>query len=430
MTIRHQLARRILPACLVAALLLTLHAAPPDPARLVVVPDVHGAYTELTALLQRVRLIDGNLKWTGRSATLVQLGDVIDRGARSRECLDLLMALERQAPKTGGKVIPLLGNHEVMNVMGDLRYVTPEIYRTFATGSSEKTRERAYGDYLEFLAAHDGRSHPAIPPADATTRKTWMDQHPPGFVEYREAFGPAGRYGRWIRANHAVVRIGDGLFVHGGLDPTVEFGSVRELDDRVSSELAAFDSIWRTLVDCKVVWRYMTLAEAVRSAEDELNWLKAGGQTLTPDGDRAAVKLLGYPRWMAASSDGPLWYRGLAEGPEDGLVDALKAMLERLQARYIVVGHTVVSKTDVTVRFGDRVFLLDTGMLEEAFGGRATALEIRNGQFTAYHADGSSSVLPTPPGTKAVPAGYPPSGRQADTGGARLVHSSVSGRSR
>jgi hypothetical protein len=149
----------------------------------------------------------------------------------------------------------------------------------------------------------------------------------------------------------------------------------------------------------------------VRSAEDELKWLKAGGKTSTPDGDRAALGLLGYQRWMAASPDGPLWYRGLAEGPEEGLIDGVKAMLERLQSRYIVVGHTVVSKTDVTIRFGDRVFLLDTGMLEEAFGGRATALEIRNGQFTAYHADGSSRILPVPPAREPASKGYTEAGR-------------------
>jgi hypothetical protein len=234
-----------------------------------------------------------------------------------------------------------------------------------------------------------------------------MDKHPPGFIEYREAFGPAGKYGRWIRAHHTLVRIDDGLFVHGGLNPTLEFGSVRELDNRVSAELEAFDSIWRTLVDSKVVWRYMTLAEGMRFAEEELKWLQAGGETSTPDGDRAALKLLGYRNWMAASPDGPLWYRGLAEGPEEGLIDPLKTMLERLQVRYIVVGHTVVSKTDVTVRFGDRVFLLDTGMLAEAFGGRATALEIREGQLTAYHADGSSTILPSPPASKTVSAGFP-----------------------
>jgi hypothetical protein len=392
-----QLARRLLTACLAIALLLTLSAAPSAPARVVVVPDVHGAYVELLSLLQRVQLIDKNLKWTGGSTTLVQLGDAIDRGARSRACLDLLMSLERQAPKAGGKVIPLLGNHEVMNVMGDLRYVTPEIYRTFATAGSEKKRVQAYKDYLRFRAAHDGRSHPALPPADEATREAWMQEHPLGFVEYRDAFAPRGTYGRWIRTHHAIVEIDGGLFVHAGLDPALGIGSVREVDDRVTAELAAFDSIWGTLVDSGVVWCDMTLQEGVQAASDELKWIVARGEATHPEGDRAALKLVGYERWMAASPVGPLWYRGLAEGPEESAIGALEAMLERLQARYIVVGHTVVSKSDVTIRFGGRVFLLDTGMLAEAFGGRATALEIKDGRFRAWHADGSPVTLPAPP---------------------------------
>ena len=357
---------------------------------------MHGAYAELVAILQRTRLIDGNRKWIGGSATLVQTGDVLDRGARSRECLDLLMALERQAAKQGGTVIPLLGNHEVMNVMGDLRYVTPEIYRTFATAGSEKKRQQAYKACLEFLSAHAGHAHTVIPPTDDATRGKWMEEHPPGFVEYREAFGPEGKYGRWIRTHHAVVQIGDGVFVHGGLSPTLEFGSVRELDGRVIAELAAFDSIWRALVDSKVIWRYMKLAEAVRFAGEELKWVQAGGKAEGSEADQPMQRLLGYKGWMAASSSGPLWYRGLAEEPEDKLIGGVKAMLERLQAQYIVVGHTVESKADITPRFESRVFLLDTGMLNEEYGGRATALDIQNGRFTAHYANGEPKALPAP----------------------------------
>jgi len=396
----HQIARRILPACFVAALLLTLAAAPLAPARVVAIADVHGAYSELVALLQHAQLVDGHLQWTGGSTTLVQVGDVLDRGARSRDCLDLLMALEREAPKKGGKIVALLGNHEVMNAMGDVRYVTPEIYRTFATDASEKKRLQAFEEYLQFLSAHDGHSHTVIPPADDATRKTWMDAHPPGFVEYREAFGPDGPYGRWIRTHHAVVQIDDGVFVHGGLNPTLEFGSIRELDDRVSAELAAFDSMWRTLVESKMVWRYMTMVESLRFVGEELKWLEAGGKAAGPEAEQAMRKLLGYDTWMATSPEGPLWYRGLAESPEEKLADGVKAMLERLQVRYIVIGHSVVSKTDVTLRFGNRVYLLDTGMLSEVYKGRATALEIVNGRFSALHADGAPIVLPAPPNGK------------------------------
>lgn len=396
----HWLVRKILPVCLAVTLLVTLAAAGRVPARVVVVGDVHGAYAEWVVLLQRMGLIDGNRQWRGGSTTLVQTGDVLDRGPRSRECLDLLMALERRAANDGGKVIPLLGNHEAMNVMGDLRYVTPEIYRTFATADSGNKRDRAYKEYLAFLSAHSSHAHTAIPPDDEATRKKWMDAHPPGFVEYRDAFGPKGRYGRWIRAHHAVVQVGDGILLHAGLSPTLEFGSVRELDEQVTTELAAFDSIWRGLVDKKVVWRYMTLAEAVRFVGEEVKWLQAGGKAEVPGADQPMLRLIGYKSWMVASSDGPLWYRGLAEAPEASLVDGVRAMLDRLQAQYLVVGHTVVSKADIIPRFESRVFLLDTGMLRQAYGGRAAALEIRNGRFVAYYADRDPVALPAPPSQK------------------------------
>ena len=103
------------------------------------------------------------------------------------------MALETQAPKSRGSVIALLGNHEVMNLIGQLGYVTPEIYRSFATGNSEKRRQQAYLDYLKFLAAHAGHGHSVVPPGDEAERAKWMDEHPLGFVEHRDAFGSAGK---------------------------------------------------------------------------------------------------------------------------------------------------------------------------------------------------------------------------------------------
>ena len=387
------LARRSLPALLGVALLAALLAAGRAPSRVVAVADVHGAYPELVALLQRVRLIDRHLQWTGGTASLVQVGDVIDRGTRSRECLDLVMALERQAARRGGRVIPLLGNHEVMNVMGDVRYVTPAIYATFATGGSERRREQARVDYVSFLAGHRGHSHSALPPTGDSIRAGWVDSHPAGFFEYRDAFAPTGNYGRWIRSHHAVLQVGDVVFVHGGLSPALVATSVSDLDARVMGEVAAYDSIWGTLVNRRLVWRYMTLAEAVRFLGEEATWEQASGEPVDPDAAQAMQRLLNYRTWLAVSANGPLWYRGLAQAPEDSLIDGVNAMLERLKAQHIVVGHTVVSKTEVITRFDNRVFLLDTGMLTEEYGGRASALEILGGTFTAYHADGEPKVL-------------------------------------
>jgi hypothetical protein len=408
----HRLARRALSACLAIALLISPTAQGRAPARLVAIADVHGAYPQLVALLQSVRLIDTRLRWIGGSALLVQTGDVIDRGAQSRECLDLLMALETQAPKNGGAVIPLLGNHEVMNLMGQLGYVTPEIYRSFATQDSEKRRQQAYRDYLKFLAAHGGHTHSVVPPGDDAERAKWMDEHPPGFVEHRDAFGPKGKYGRWIRTHHAVVQIGDGVFLHGGLSPAFEIPSIRQLDERVIAELAGFDAIWQTLVDGKVIWRYMTLPEAVKFAGEEAAYLRGAGPAAASPADVAMQRLLDLTSWMiAVFPDGPLWYRGLAEAPEETLIDGVKALLVRLRVQYIVVGHTPQSNAEIVPRFGSRVFLIDTGMLTQVYQGRATALEIQNGRFAALSADRPAVGLPAPPPATSAPTVVRQSGK-------------------
>jgi hypothetical protein len=400
MKARIPLVRTALQVCVVIIMLLTPAAAGPAPTRVVAVADVHGAYEEFVALLERVGLTDANRRWAGGTATFVQTGDVVDRGARTRECLDLIMDLERQAPLAGGTVVPLLGNHEVMNLIGDLRYVTPQIFQTFADADSEKRREQAYKEYLKFLSAHEGHGHAIVPPADGSARRAWMEQHPPGFFEHREAFGPDGKYGRWIRAHHAVVQIGDGVFVHGGVNPELEFGSIRELDERVMADLTDFDTMWRALVEAGAVWRYMTFAEAVGFSAEELVWQRASRRGKAIEAEPAVLRLLGYKNWITVSAAGPLWYRGLATGSEATLSAGLKAMLDRLGATYIVAGHSVVAGKDVTTRFGNRVFLIDTGMLEEAYAGQASALEIQDGRFTAYHPAGLPRPLPSPADAK------------------------------
>ncbi|MFO7695045.1 MAG: metallophosphoesterase [Vicinamibacterales bacterium] len=400
MTPRRPLARTAAWTALALTLLLAPAAAGPPPARVVAVGDVHGAYEEFTAILQTVGLIDGRRRWTGGTATLVQTGDVVDRGPKQRECLDLLMELQRQAPRAGGKVVTLVGNHEVMNVIGDLRYVTPSIFATFADADSKQKREKAYKDYLRFLAAHEGHGHETVPPPDEAARQKWLHEHPPGFFEHREAFGPDGKYGKWIRSNRAVVQVGDGIFVHGGVNPALKFESVRELDQQVVADLPAFDDMWKELVDARVIWRDMTFAEAVRFAAEELAWRQSEGPVGVFPARLAVLRLLGYKNWITLSADGPLWYRGLGTEPEAKLGASLTAMLERLKATYIVAGHSVVASKEVTARFGSRVFLIDTGMLGEVYAGRGSALEIRDGRFTAHRVDTMPRTLPSPASAK------------------------------
>src|SRR4029453_4250905 len=82
------------------------------------VGDVHGAYDRFLAILRGAGLVDGRARWTGGRTILVQTGDVLDRGPASRRVLDLLRQLERDAARAGGQVHALIGNHEVMRIVG------------------------------------------------------------------------------------------------------------------------------------------------------------------------------------------------------------------------------------------------------------------------------------------------------------------------
>ena len=89
--------------------------------RVVAFADVHGAYSELTALLQSQGVVDADLHWKAGRTHLVSLGDLLDRGDDSRKVMDLLMRLQSEAAAAGGRVHVVVGNHEAMNVLGDLR---------------------------------------------------------------------------------------------------------------------------------------------------------------------------------------------------------------------------------------------------------------------------------------------------------------------
>src|SRR5690606_19791609 len=94
----------------------------PQPDRLVVVGDIHGDGRALNHILQGMVVMDADGNWRGGKTVVVVMGDVLDRGLDSRTAMDTLMRLEKQARKAGGRVITLLGNHELMISYGNLTY--------------------------------------------------------------------------------------------------------------------------------------------------------------------------------------------------------------------------------------------------------------------------------------------------------------------
>ncbi len=126
-----------------AALIPAATLAKPAPERIVAVGDLHGDYDAWTAIARAAGLTDAKGRWAAGATTLVQMGDVADRGPDSLKIIRHLMKLQREASKRGGRVIVLVGNHEAMNMTGDLRYVHPGEYRAFVDRNSE-ARRRAH----------------------------------------------------------------------------------------------------------------------------------------------------------------------------------------------------------------------------------------------------------------------------------------------
>jgi len=170
--------------------------------RIVAIGDVHGDDARLAAILDTAGLIDAQGKWSGGAAHLVLVGDFLDRGPESRKVMDRLMALEPQAIAAGGRVHALLGNHEAMNLFGQLSYVAPGDYESFRTPQSKADGDR-----------------------------------PAGWKERRVAFGPKGIYGQWLRRHDAIVKINGVIFVHGGISPAFAKHSIEKINKEVRSEI-------------------------------------------------------------------------------------------------------------------------------------------------------------------------------------------------
>ena len=149
-----------------------------DAHRVVVFADVHGAYTELLSVLSETGIIDDAQHWRGGESHLVSTGDLIDRGPGSRQVLDLLMRLEQEAQKAGGAVHVLLGNHEVMNLVGDLRYVPAAEFASFAGPEDTKLRE----DSLAACARAGTRRGAGRIRCGVSG---WLLRAPPGFLASR-----------------------------------------------------------------------------------------------------------------------------------------------------------------------------------------------------------------------------------------------------
>ncbi len=363
--------------------------APAEPPESVVaIADVHNAFDDFVAILRHTGLIDKQNHWTGGKTTFVQVGDLLDRGPKPREVMDLMMALEKEAAQASGRVVSLLGNHEVMNIMGDLRYVIPGNYASFADGNSEKRQKAAYDEYVKWKGSHASLLAELPQPMELTEAE-WMARHPAGFIEQREAFGPKGEYGEWLRGHDAVAEIDGVIFLHGGIHPDLANTKPDAMNKRIHDEMKAFDASEQYLQNEKLILPFFTLQEINSVLQAEVV-AELKSRVLANDERQAKVlQFLRHEDWFSVRVNGPLWFRGYDQWSDEEGAPQVSKLLERYKATHFVVGHTVQKGGRIRPRFGNKVFLIDTGMLSSYYpGGRASALEIcGDGKFIAVYLD-------------------------------------------
>lgn len=174
--------------------------------RIVAVGDIHGDWDAMLRALVVAGVIDADGAWVGGDTTLVQTGDVLDRGDDEQRILDFLRKLRDDARAAGGQVILLNGNHEVMNVAGDLRYVTP-------------------GGFADFEGVEGAK-------LDAPG----LNRAPQAARARLAAFLPGGPYALMLADYPVIAIVDDTAFAHGGVLPDhVHYGI-----DRMNAETSAW----------------------------------------------------------------------------------------------------------------------------------------------------------------------------------------------
>jgi hypothetical protein len=169
--------------------------------KLLVLSDIEGTFEGMNKLLLVGGVIDNDFKWTFGAGHLVVCGDLFDRGVDVTACLWLLYKLEDEAKANGGYVHVILGNHEIMNLSEDYRYVHPK--------------------YMQAAALMGKR--------------------------YQDLYTANTELGRWLRTKNIMERIGNNLFVHGGISQTInEMNlSLKEINNQVRPfyDMSGYDSL-------------------------------------------------------------------------------------------------------------------------------------------------------------------------------------------
>ncbi|KAK8930937.1 hypothetical protein KSP39_PZI016093 [Platanthera zijinensis] len=298
----------------------------PAPSRLVAIGDLHGDLPKSLQALALAGLVDPfSLRWTGGSTVAVQIGDVLDRGSEEIRLLYLLHRIKLESARAGGALLTIHGNHEVMNIEGDFRYVTPgglqefkQWGRWFCVGLSMKRLCPG----LEIPSRDPFKGIPTSFPG--VKREFWE-----GFRARIAALRPAGILSRrFLSDNQAVVVVGDSVFIHGGLlERHVEYGF-----ERINKE-----------------------------ARD---WIMGLNGRFSP--------------WYLRGRDSVVWLRRFSDGFNCDCrhLEAVLSMIPGV--RRMIMGHTIQAE-GINAVCEDRAIRIDVGLSKGCSNGLPEVLEISGG---------------------------------------------------
>jgi len=348
--------------------------------RIVAVSDIHGAYDAVVETLQVANVIDDSLAWNGAKTHLVITGDLLDRGPDSRQVMDLIIRLEHEAPLAGGRVHQLLGNHEVMNLIGDLRYVSDEEFAAFLDIESVEERELWYRKF---------RRDKSVDSDESDLRSEFNEKAPPGFFGHRRSFRHDGVYGKWLLEKPLMIVLNDTLFVHGGVPPYVAEHGLEGVNKDLKKDLFDYVTTLALLEDARILnpidsfrERPPMLTGKLESGYYESEFLHSA---------QSIVDLSDSP---LHGPTGPTWYRGTATCNRLIEGDGLNIALNKVGATRVVIGHTPTITRQVQQRMHGRIIEIDTGMLKASYQGSGNALIIEGGEVTVVNQHGNTKLSP------------------------------------
>ncbi|XP_058182615.1 shewanella-like protein phosphatase 2 [Rhododendron vialii] len=296
----------------------------PSPNRLVAIGDLHGDLHKSRQALTLAGLIDASGRWTGGAATLVQVGDVLDRGGEELKILYFLEKLRREAVKCGGRVVTMNGNHEIMNIDGDFRYVTQAGLDEFKVWADWY----CIGNSMKSLC--NGLEKPKDPfrglPSVFPNVKSEITDGIRARIAALRPEGPISS--RFLANNLTVAVVGESVFVHGGLLPNhVTYGL-----DRINEEVR--------------------------------NWISGMKQGVVPSG-------------LIRGSNSVVWLRRFSnELAKNCDCSMLEHVLRTIPgAKRMIMGHTI-QESGINGVCKNRAIRIDVGMSKGCVDGLPEVLEI------------------------------------------------------